>query len=195
MKHTVTYFLIRFAQTKITLFIFWNSWVIKENESFLLVEPCSRVTWCVEIKLQFFFRKYIYLYPTNATYFGNSLWHVSSSWWKQLLGKTYGLRCQKGAMANDSLAYGKTKNCRQHGSYVLGLTFLQSCLRMLSRNRKWCNKIIGNVTGTKSLIWLNIIGWLGGSLLRCNYYDEYLVCEQEDTLSSKGTENRYVENA
>ena len=29
------YFLIRFAQTKITLFIFWNNWVIKENERFL----------------------------------------------------------------------------------------------------------------------------------------------------------------
>ena len=48
MSHLVSenksiYFLIRFAQTKITLFIFWNNWVIKENESFLLVEPCSRV--------------------------------------------------------------------------------------------------------------------------------------------------------
>ena len=39
------YFLIRFAQTKITLFIFWNNWVIKENDSFLLVEPCSRVAY------------------------------------------------------------------------------------------------------------------------------------------------------
>ena len=37
------YFLIRFTQMKKTLFIFWNNWVIKENESFLLVEPCSRV--------------------------------------------------------------------------------------------------------------------------------------------------------
>ena len=33
---------------------------------------------------------------------------------------------------------------------------------------------------TKTLIRLNIIGWVGGSLLRCNYYDEYLSCEQED---------------
>ena len=68
---------------------------------------------------------------------------------------------------------------------------------MLSRNREWCNKIIYNVTiyktlkwtepttlklplATETLIWLNIIGWVGGSLLRCNYYDEYLACEQED---------------
>ena len=48
MSHLVSenksiYFLIRFAQTKITLFIFVNNWVIRENESFLLVEPCSRV--------------------------------------------------------------------------------------------------------------------------------------------------------
>ena len=61
-----TYFLIRFTQTKITLFIFVNNWAIRENKSFLLVEPCSRVepcpcvTCCVEIKLQqLFFVKYI----------------------------------------------------------------------------------------------------------------------------------------
>ena len=33
---------------------------------------------------------------------------------------------------------------------------------------------------TEALTWLNIIGWVGGSLLRCNYYNEYLACEQED---------------
>ena len=37
------YFLIRFAQTKITLFIFVNSWVIRENESFLIGDPYSHV--------------------------------------------------------------------------------------------------------------------------------------------------------
>ena len=37
------YFLIRCTQTEIILFAFANDWVIKENESFLLVEPCSRV--------------------------------------------------------------------------------------------------------------------------------------------------------
>ena len=33
----------------------------KGNESFLLVEPWSRVTCCVEIKLQYFFHKYIFI--------------------------------------------------------------------------------------------------------------------------------------
>ena len=33
---------------------------------------------------------------------------------------------------------------------------------------------------TETRIWLNIIGWVGGSLLRCNYYDKYLAYEQED---------------
>ena len=33
---------------------------------------------------------------------------------------------------------------------------------------------------TETLICLNLIGWVGESLLRCNYYDEYLACEQED---------------
>ena len=31
----------------------------RENESFLLVVSCSRVTCCLELKLQYFFRKYI----------------------------------------------------------------------------------------------------------------------------------------
>ena len=35
-------FLIRFAQTKIALFILVSNWVIRENESFLIVELCSR---------------------------------------------------------------------------------------------------------------------------------------------------------
>ena len=30
-----------------------------------------------------------------------------------------------GAMVSDSFTYRKTKSCRQHGFYVLGLTFLQ----------------------------------------------------------------------
>ena len=68
---------------------------------------------------------------------------------------------------------------------------------MLSRNREWCNKIIYNVTiyktlkwtelttlklplSTETLIWINIVGSVGGSLLRCNYYHEYLACEEED---------------
>ena len=55
------YFLIRLAQTKITLFIFILNWVIRENESLLIVEPCSRVICCVEIKLQYFSRKYIFI--------------------------------------------------------------------------------------------------------------------------------------
>ena len=68
---------------------------------------------------------------------------------------------------------------------------------MLNRNREWCNKIIYNVTiyktlkwtelttlklplSTETLIWINIVGSVGGSLLRCNYYHEYLACEEED---------------
>ena len=39
------------------------------------------------------------------------------------LERTYGLRYQNGAVVSDSFAYRKTKSCRQHGLYVLGLTF------------------------------------------------------------------------
>ena len=38
-----TYFPIRFAQTKIALFISFNNWESKEDESFLIVRPCLRV--------------------------------------------------------------------------------------------------------------------------------------------------------
>ena len=33
---------------------------------------------------------------------------------------------------------------------------------------------------TEALIWLNIIRWMGGNLLRCNYYHEYLACEDKN---------------
>ena len=68
---------------------------------------------------------------------------------------------------------------------------------MLSHKRELCNKNISSVTiyktlkwtepttlrlplATKTFIWMNIIGWVVGSLLRSNYYDECLACEQED---------------
>ena len=38
-----------------------------------------------------------------------------------------------------------------------------------------------------------LIGWVGGSSLRCNYYHEYLACEEEDFVNDtyylKGSEN------
>ena len=39
---------------------------------------------------------------------------------------------------------------------------------------------------TETLIWFNIIGCVGGILLRCNYHQEYLACEQE------GFPERYI---
>ena len=42
-EYKIIYFLIRLVQTKISLFIFSKNLVIRENECFLLVEPCSRV--------------------------------------------------------------------------------------------------------------------------------------------------------
>ena len=71
------YFLIRFPQTKVTLFVFFNNWVNKGKKSFLLVEPRSRVT-C--------------LYRTNTTYFAISL---------RLAATTLG-RYQNGAKFSDS---------------------------------------------------------------------------------------------
>ena len=47
LTNNSSYFLIRFAQTKITLFIFVKNWVVRENESFLIVEPCSRLSRAV----------------------------------------------------------------------------------------------------------------------------------------------------
>ena len=39
---------------------------MRENKSFLLVEPCSRQTCCLEIKLQFFFLKYLSIYTIHT---------------------------------------------------------------------------------------------------------------------------------
>ena len=47
-----------------------------------------------------------------------------SSWWQQLLGKTYGLQCQNGLMVSDLFAFRKTKSCRQHALLVLGSTLV-----------------------------------------------------------------------
>ena len=123
-----SYFLIRFAQTKITLFIFWNNWVIKENDSFLLVEPCSRVTCCVEIKLQYFFRKYVFICTIHtllmqlisAIFYDTCQAHGGSKSWEKPMAS--GAKWSNGQW----LFYlRKTKSCRQHGFYVLVLTFLQ----------------------------------------------------------------------
>ena len=50
-----------------------------------------------------------------------------------------------------------------------------------TKNAKWTEPTTLKLRlATETLICLNIIGWVGGGLLRCNYYDEHLACEQED---------------
>ena len=122
-----SYFLIRLAQTKITLFIFVDKLGNKGKRKF---SASIAVFLCNMLRRNkgtiFLSQIYLYLYnlyPTNTTYFCNSLWHISSSWWQRLLWKTYGLRYQNGTMVSDSFAYRKTKTCKQHGFYVLGLKF------------------------------------------------------------------------
>ena len=104
--------------------IFWSNWVIKENDSFLLVEPCSRVTCCVEIKLQYFFRKYIFI-CTIYTLLMQLISAILCDTCQAMVAATHGKNLwppvPNGAMVSDSFAYGKTKSCRQHGFYVLGL--------------------------------------------------------------------------
>ena len=46
---------------KITLFIFVNKLDNKGKRKFLLAEPYFCVTCCVEIKVQYFFHKYIFI--------------------------------------------------------------------------------------------------------------------------------------
>ena len=166
------YCLIRFAQTNMTIFSSKTRW-IRENKSFLLVEPCSRVTCCLEIKLQFFFLKYIYLhnlYPTSATYFGDSSWLLLSSWWQQLLGKTFGLRYQNGATVSDSFAKTKTRSCRQHGLMFSGWHFKSRvCV---------CWAIMGN-DATKNIQCNNIyhakMDWTYNAKIAADYWNTYLV--------------------
>ena len=123
----LSYFLIRFAQTKITVFIFFNNWVSKGKQKFSAsrtVFSCnalraSKVTIFLSLIYLYLYR----LYRSNTTYFGISLRLALNSWWQQLLGKTYGLRYQNGAMVSDSFAYRKTKSCRQHDLFFLRTTY------------------------------------------------------------------------
>ena len=124
--YTFNYFLIRFVQTKITLFIFVNKWVIRENESFLLVEPCSRVTCCVETKLQYFFRKYIFI-CTIYTLLCNLFRQFFTTRVKFMVAATLEKNLRppepNRAIVSDSFAYRKTKSYTQHGLCVLSLIF------------------------------------------------------------------------
>ena len=47
-----------------------------------------------------------------------------SSWWQQLLGKTYGLQFQNGLLVSDLFAFSKTKSCGQHALLLLRLTLV-----------------------------------------------------------------------
>ena len=61
----------------------------------MLVEPCSRGTRCVEIKLQFFFGKYMSIYTVNiliqlisAFLYDLLLTHGGSNFWKNTAPNT-----------------------------------------------------------------------------------------------------------
>ena len=90
-----SYFLIWSAQTKTTLFFFFSAtgWV-KENKSFLLVEPCFQVIRFMETKLQFSFCKYVsictvytvlirvilkFLYNLHSTHGGSNFWEKTTA--------------------------------------------------------------------------------------------------------------------
>ena len=121
------YFLIRFAQTKITLFIFFNNWVNKGKRTFsgsTAVFSCNTFSGNkVTIFLSYIYLYLYNLYRTNKTYFGISLRLALNSCCYQHLGKTNGIRYQNGAMVSDSFAHRKTKSCRQHDVFLLRLTY------------------------------------------------------------------------
>ena len=142
IKHIKIYFLIRFAQTKITLFSSTTG-LISENKSFLLVEPRSRVTCCVEIKLQSFFRKYIYLYSlycTDTIYclFLQRVELISAA----ALGKNRRPPVPKWSNSLTLLPIGKPRAADNMASLFLCWHFESSALACQAVNREWYNKII-----------------------------------------------------
>ena len=69
------------------------------------------------------------------------------SWWEQLLGKTYGLQCQDGAMVSDSSSFKKIKSCRQNSLLVLRLTSVIRCFcDWMTCGKSWMIKTIYNQT-------------------------------------------------
>ena len=123
------------------------------SDVFLYRENIFQMAWCNINLHRFKFLGHLVclyqycLYPTNATFF----WQFFMICVKFTVAATFHFRYQNGAMVSDSFAYRKTKSCRQHDLYVLGLTFEEYCLRVPSRNRERCNKIICNITIYKTL--------------------------------------------
>ena len=125
------YFLIRFAQMKITLFILFNNLVNKGKRKFsagrVVLQPCSRVGCSVEIKLQFSFRKYISI-CTSYTVLIRLISTFFATCVELMVAATLrkNLRSPLPKWSNsDSFAYRKTKSCRQHGLFVLWLIFCE----------------------------------------------------------------------
>ena len=131
---------------KITLFIFFNNWLSKGKESFLLVEPCFRVIRCVEIKLQFSFRKYIsictvctvlirlilvFLYDLRWTYGGSNSW-----------GKPTASGTKMEQWSVTLLPTGKPRAVDNMASLFWGWYFECSACACRAINREWCSKNI-----------------------------------------------------
>ena len=139
-----SYFLIRFAQTKITLFIFWNNWVIKESKSFLLVEPSSRVTCCVEIKLQYFFRKYIFIctiYALLIQLISAILCDTCQAMVAATHGKNLWPPVPNGAMVSDSFTLGRPRAVDNMVSMFWGWHFYSSVCVCWVINRNYATKL------------------------------------------------------
>ena len=79
-----------------------------------------------EIKLQYFFRKYVFICTIytllmqiiSAILYDTCQAHGGSNSWEKPMAS--GAKMEQWSV---TFAYRKTKSCRQHGLYVLGLTF------------------------------------------------------------------------
>ena len=125
------------------------------------------------------FLSYIYLYLynlylTNATYFGSNFWEkpTSSSTKMEQLSVTFLPIGKPRAVDNmASMLWGwhfKSSVCVCWA--VIGNDATKICNVTIYKTLKWTQlTTIKLPLSNGTLIWLNIIGWVGGSLLRCNY--------------------------
>ena len=131
----------------------------------------------------------------------------SSTWFQQLMGKMYIIRCQDDVMVSDSFVFRKIKRYIDsmpslYWAWGLTLSVFVAEWRGANCGRSKpiiCNEILCErwdgiyfttimlLLATESRSWRNILWWKGGSQWRCNYFHKYLACETR-RFSLKRTE-------
>ena len=94
--------------------------------------------------------------PSNATYFGNSLWHVLSSWWQQLLGNPMAFGTKMEQWSVTLLPIGKPRAADNMTSMFWGWHFKSSACVCEAVIENDATKIYAMLTISKMPKWTEL---------------------------------------